>query len=187
MKTLIIVGVILVIIIGYVIMTNNKLVNLRNKVKNQWSQIDVQLKRRFDLIPNLVETVKGYAAHEEGTLEKIVNARNSYLNAKSPEEQMQADGELTKAMTHLFALSESYPDLKANENFLSLQKELSSTEEKISYARQFFNDAVMKYNNKVQMFPSSLVAAIFRFKPESFFEATSSERENVKVDFKGNE
>lgn len=185
MKWLIIAGVILLLIIVYVIATNNKLVNLRNKVRNQWSQIDVQLKRRFDLIPNLVETVKGYATHENETLEKVISARNSYLNAKSPAEQMQANGELTKAMTNIFALSENYPDLKANENFLSLQNELSNTEEKISYARQFFNDAVMKYNNKVQMFPSSIVAAIFGFKAENFFEASANERENVKVDFKG--
>lgn len=182
----IILGVVLILIVGYVIATNNKLVNLRNRVKNQWSQIDVQLKRRFDLIPNLVETVKGYAAHEKETLEEVISARNSYLNAQSPDAQMKADGELTKAITHLFALSESYPDLKANENFTNLQNELSSTEEKISYARQFYNDAVMKYNNKVQMFPSSLVAAMFHFKAENFFEANEVERENVKVDFKGN-
>ena len=179
----IIVLIVIVVIVLWVIMTYNNLVTLRNRVKDQWSQIDVQLKRRFDLIPNLVETIKGYAKHESETLENVVKARNSFLSAKTPEEEMKANTQLTGAMTKLFALSESYPDLKANTNFIDLQNELSGTEEKIASARQFYNDTVMSYNNKVDMIPSNIVASIFRFKREAFFEANSTERENVKVKF----
>ena len=175
--------VILVLIVLYIISIRNQLVKLRNKVKNQFSQIDVQLKKRFDLIPNLVETVKGYAKHEKGTLEDVVKARNTYLSASTPEEQMAADGELTKTLNKLFALSESYPDLKSNENFMNLQGQLSEIEEKISYSRQFYNDAVMTYNNKIEMFPSNMVASMFNFKQEKLFEAAEAERENVKVKF----
>ena len=171
------------IIVLFVINTYNTLVGLRNKVKDQWAQIDVQLKRRFDLIPNLVETVKGYAKHESDTLEAVVKARNTYLSASTPEAQMKADGELTQAITKLFALSEAYPELKANENFKQLQSELTSTEDKISYARQFYNDIVMKYNNKIEMFPSNIVAGMFNFKTSAYFNATAEERENVKVKF----
>ena len=171
------------IIVLFVINTYNTLVGLRNKVKDQWAQIDVQLKRRFDLIPNLVETVKGYAKHESSTLEAVVKARNTYLSASTPEAQMKADGELTKAITKLFALSEAYPELKANENFKQLQSELTSTEDKISYARQFYNDIVMKYNNKIEMFPSNIVASMFKFKAQAFFEVNEEERQNVKVQF----
>ena len=163
--------------------TYNGLVALRNRVKDQWAQIDVQLKRRFDLIPNLVETVKGYAKHESDTLEAVVKARNTYLAASTPEAQMKADGELTQAITKLFALSEAYPELKANENFKQLQSELTSTEDKISYARQFYNDVVMKYNNKVEVFPSNIVAGMVGFKTSAYFNATEEERENVKVKF----
>ena len=180
---LIIIAIILVLIILYVINTRNALVVLRNKVKDQLSQIDVQLKRRFDLIPNLVETVKGYAKHEKGTLEDVVKARNTYLSATTPEDQLKADGELTKAVNKLFALAESYPDLKANESFLSLQKELTTCEDKITYARQFYNDSVLLYNNKIELFPSSLVASMFHFEKEKFFEATADERKNVQVKF----
>ena len=180
---LIIIAIILVLIILYVINTRNALVVLRNKVKDQLSQIDVQLKRRFDLIPNLVETVKGYAKHEKGTLEDVVKARNTYLSATTPEDQLKADGELTKAVNKLFALAESYPDLKANESFLSLQKELTTCEDKITYARQFYNDSVLSYNNKIELFPSSLVASMFHFEKEKFFEATADERKNVQVKF----
>ena len=158
------------IIVLFGINTYNTLVGLRNKVKDQWAQIDVQLKRRFDLIPNLVETVKGYAKHESDTLEAVVKARNTYLSASTPEAQMKADGELTQAITKLFALSEAYPELKANENFKQLQSELTSTEDKISYARQFYNDIVMKYNNKIEMFPSNIVAGMFNFKTQAYFE-----------------
>ena len=171
------------IIVLFVINTYNTLVGLRNKVKDQWAQIDVQLKRRFDLIPNLVETVKEYAKHESDTLEAVVKARNTYLSASTPEAQMKADGELTQAITKLFALSEAYPELKANENFKQLQSELTSTEDKISYARQFYNDIVMKYNNKIEMFPSNIVAGMFNFKTQAFFEVNEEERQNVKVQF----
>ena len=171
------------IIVLFVINTYNTLVGLRNKVKDQWAQIDVQLKRRFDLIPNLVETVKGYAKHESDTLEAVVKARNTYLSASTPEAQMKADGELTQAITKLFALSEAYPELKANENFKQLQSELTSTEDKISYARQFYNDAVLNYKNKIEMFPSNIVAGMFNFKAEPFFEAEEAAKEVPKVQF----
>lgn len=179
----IIIIVVLVLIILSIISTYNELVRLRNKVKDQWSQIDVQLKRRCDLIPNLVETVKGYAKHEKGTLEAVIKARNTFLTAKSPEDEMKASKEVTNALNKLFALAEAYPDLKANENFTSLQNTLSETEDKISYARQFYNDNVMNYKNKIEMFPSNIVAGIFNFKPEPFFEATEEERKNVEVKF----
>ncbi len=175
--------IILILIVLYVVSVYNKLVVLRNRVKDQWAQIDVQLKRRFDLIPNLVETVKGYAKHESETLENVIKARNSFLSASSKEEEMEANGELTKAMSKLFALSESYPDLKANTNFADLQKELQETEEKIASARQFYNDTVLSYNNKLEVIPSNIVASLFHFKKEAFFEANETERENVQVKF----
>ena len=175
--------VILILIILFFVSTYNSLVGLRNKVKDQWAQIDVQLKRRCDLIPNLVETVKGYAKHEKGTFEDVVKARNTFLSAKSPEDEIKASGEITSALNKLFALAEAYPELKANENFMSLQSTLSDTEDKISYARQFYNDNVMAYQNKLEMFPSNIVASIFRFKPEPFFAANEKERENVQVKF----
>lgn len=175
--------VVLAVILVFFIGTYNSLVQLRNRVKDQWSQIDIQLKRRFDLVPNLVETVKGYTKHEKETLEEVVKARNTYQTATTPEEQMKADSELNKTLTKLFALAEAYPDLKANENFLELQTELSSIEEKISSARQFYSDSVLNYNNKVQMFPSNIIASIFGFRAEKYFEAPAEERENVKVQF----
>lgn len=178
-----IVIVVVVLLLVFVIATYNSLVQLRNRVRDQWSQIDIQLKRRFDLIPNLVETVKGYMKHEAETLENIVKARNTYQSATTHEDAVAADTELTKCVSKLFALAEAYPDLKANENFNSLQAELSETEDKISAARQFYSDTVLKYNDKIQMFPSSIVAGIFGFKEEKFFEATTAERENVKVTF----
>lgn len=174
---------ILVVVAIYVVSVRNNLVILRNKVKDQLSQIDIQLKRRFDLIPNLIETVKGYTKHEQETLEEVIKARNTYLSAGTPEDQLKADGELNKTLNKLFALSESYPDLKANENFINLQNELTATEEKISYARTFYNDCVLNLNNKIEMFPSNLVASMFHFTKEKFFEATEVERENVKVKF----
>ncbi|MBQ4583505.1 MAG: LemA family protein [Bacilli bacterium] len=180
---LIILIVAVVLIAIYVASVYNSLVSLRNKVKDQWAQIDVYLKRRFDLIPNLVETVKGYAKHEKDTLEDVVKARNSFESADTPEKEMKAANELTSAVTKLFALAESYPELKANENFLNLQNELKETEDKISYARQFYNDVVMNYNNKIEMFPSNIIASMFKFKQESFFEALESERESVSVKF----
>lgn len=174
----------LVIIVAmYAAGVYNSLVSLRNKVKDQWAQIDVQLKRRFDLIPNLVETVKGYAKHEKETFEKVIAARNSFSKAKTPEAEMKANNELSGALTRLLAVAENYPELKANENFTALQKELTETEDKISYARQFYNDNVMHYKNKIEMFPSNIVANIFNFKPEPFFEITETEKKNVEVKF----
>ena len=176
--------VVLVLLILYVISTYNGLVSLRNKKDDQWSQIDVQLKRRADLIPNLVEIVKGYAKHESETLEKVIEARNTYMTAKTPEEEMKASGEVTQALNKLLALSEAYPELKANENFLGLQKDVSDTEDKISYARQFYNDSVMTYNNKVQMFPTNIIANIFNFKESKFFEIENEkDKETPKVSF----
>jgi len=183
MIALIIVGAIVLLIIGFIITNYNVLVVLRNKVRNQFSQIDVQLKKRADLIPNLVETVKGYAKHEKGTLEDVVKARNTYLSANTVEEKDKANKEMTSALNKLFALAESYPDLKANENFLDLQAQLKDIEEKISYARQFYNDSVLSYNNKVEMVPSNIVAGLFHFEKEKFFEATEEDRKNVKVEF----
>ena len=175
--------IVVVLIIAWAFATYNKLVDLRNRVKDQWAQIDVQLKRRFDLIPNLVETVKGYAKHESETLEAVIEARNTYVSATTPEAQMKADGDLEKAISKLFALTESYPDLKANTNFQHLQQELTETESKIASARQFYNDTVLMYNNKVEMVPSNIIASLFKFKKEALFEANETERENVQVKF----
>src|SRR5574344_1770889 len=178
----IVIGVVVLIIL-LVIGVYNKLIVLKNRVKDQWAQIDTVLKRRFDLIPNLVETVKGYAKHESDTLENVVKARNTYVSATTKEDQMKANGELTQAISKLFALSESYPELKANENFMSLQKELTDTEDKIQYARQFYNDTVLNYNNACEVFPTVIVANMFGFKQETFFKAEEQERQNVKVQF----
>ena len=168
--------IVIIIIVGlifilacYVISVYNKLVNARNKVDNQFSQIDVQLKRRADLIPNLVETVKGYAKHEEGTLTAVIEARNMAVNAGSINEKIYANNQLTGALNKLFALSEAYPDLKANTNFMSLQNDLKDTEDKITYARQFYNDTAMSFNNLVEMFPSNIIAGMFGFKKYQFF------------------
>ena len=183
MIALIVIVVIVVLLFLYAISTYNTLVGLRNKVKDQWSQIDVVLKNRNDLIPNVVETVKGYAKHEKETLDAVITARSKATSATTPEEEMKASGEVTQALGKLFALAESYPDLKANENFMSLQNDLKEIEEKIRYSRQFYNDAVLSYKNKLEMFPSNIVAGIFGFKPEAFFEATEEERKNVEVKF----
>ncbi len=180
------IAIIIIIALGiafYVIATKNKLIQLRNRVQDQWSQVDVQLKRRFDLIPNIVETVKGYASHEQDTFTKVIDARNSALGAKSATEEMEANNELTGALNKLLALSEAYPDLKANDNFKNLQNNLREVEDKIAYARQFYNDAVLKYKDAIEMFPSSIVASMFGFRPEKFFEATAEEKNNVKVQF----
>ncbi len=178
----IIIGVVVLLLIWY-FGTYNSLVQLRNRKDDQWAQIDVQLKRRADLIPNLVETVKGYAKHEKGTFEDVVKARNNFINASTPEEEMSLSGELTKAVGKLFALTESYPELKANENFLSLQADLKEAEDKISTMRQFYNDTVLTYNNKVQMIPSNIVANIGGFKIAPYFEVSGEEREVPKVSF----
>ena len=179
----IIIAVVIVLLLLWIVSVYNNLVRARQKVKNSWSQIDVQLQRRFDLIPNLVETVKGYAKHESETLENVVKARNTYLSATTPEAQMEANGELTQAISKLFALAEAYPDLKANTNFVKMQEDLKETEDKISYARQFYNDTVLKYNNKVEVIPTNIIAGLFGFKKEAFFEAQGAERENVQVKF----
>ncbi len=179
----IIIIVIVIIAIGTFIHMYNNLVGLRNRVKNSYAQIDVQLKRRNDLIPNLVETVKGYASHEKGVLEEVTKARTGVMNASNVEEASAADNQLTGALKSLFAVAENYPDLKANSNFQQLQSELSDTEDKISYARQFYNDVVLKYNNACQMFPRSIIAKMFGFEEESFFEAPESERAVPEVKF----
>ena len=183
MPVLIIIGVVVLGLVGWFFGTYNSLVSLRNKKDDQWSQIEIQLKRRADLIPNLVETVKGYAKHEKETLDSVIKARNTYVSAKTPEEEMKAAGEVTQALNKLFALAESYPDLKANENFLSLQNDLKETEDKISYSRQFYNDSVLSYNNKVQMVPSNIVANIGGFQKAPFFEANEQDKETPKVSF----
>jgi LemA protein len=178
-----IIPAILVVLALIVAGSYNALVSLRNRVKDSWAQIDVQLKRRFDLIPNLVNTVKGYAAHEKETLEAVINARNRFTQATTPAEEMESNNMLTGALSRLFALAESYPDLKANQNFLNLQDELSKTEDKISFARQFYNDTVLMYNNKVQMFPSNIVAGLFKFQAERFFEIDEASKEVPNVTF----
>ncbi len=179
---LIILGIIVLLVI-FVIMTYNSLVSLRNRIENAWAQIDVQLKRRYDLIPNLVETVKGYAAHESETLEKVIQARNMAMTASGVEGQAQAENALTGTLKSLFALSESYPDLKANQGFLQLQEELTGTEGRIAYARQFYNDSVFKYNTKIQSFPAVILAGMFRFTEREYFETDDESRGPVQVQF----
>ncbi|HNZ42682.1 MAG TPA: LemA family protein [Bacteroidales bacterium] len=162
----------------------NSLIKLRNQVKNAWAQIDVQLKRRHDLIPNLIETVRGYMIHERQTLESITNMRSQAMNATNMQDRVKAEGELTNMLGRLQVAVEAYPDLKANQNFLALQEELTSTENKISYARQSYNDQVLFYNNKKQIFPSNIIAGMFNFKDEVFFEIQDqSEKEVPKVSF----
>ena len=180
---LIIIVIIIIAIIGTIIHMYNNLIGLRNKVKNSYSQIDVQLKRRNDLIPNLVETVKGYASHEKGVLEEVTKARTGVMNASTIEETSTADNQLTGALKTLFAVAENYPDLKANSNFQQLQQELSETEDKISYARQFYNDIVLKYNNACQQFPSNILAKLFGFSEEEFFQAPEGEKAVPEVKF----
>lgn len=176
--------VFLVLLIFFFISTYNRLVRLLNEVKNAWSQIDVQLKRRHDLIPNLVETVKGYMQHERATLENITQARNMAMRPGSVSERAQAEQQLTQALHNFFVVVENYPDLKANQNFLALQEELTSTENRISFARQAYNDAVMNFNNVIQMFPTNVVGAMFGFKEQSFFEVENvAERAVPKVSF----
>jgi LemA protein len=172
-----------VLVVLYVIVQYNALVRLRNRIESAWSQIDVQLQRRYDLIPNLVETVKGYAAHEKGVLEGVTQARARAIDANGPAQQAQAENMITSALKSLFAVAEAYPDLKANENFLALQEELSGTEGKIAYARQFYNDSVQSYNTKIQSFPSNLVAGPFGFREREYFEADDTNRGPVQVRF----
>ena len=175
---------IIVVFVAAVIGMYNALVRLRNQVKNAWSQIDVQLKRRHDLIPNLVETVKGYAKHEKDTMENLTRARSAAVNAQGLAAKSKAEGELSGALDRFMLVVENYPDLKANQNFLALQEELSSTENKIAFARQNYNDQVLFFNNKIQMFPSNIIAGMFNFQTGEFFELEDrSEREVPQVNF----
>ncbi len=177
---------IIVLVVSYLIKTYNVLVGLRNIVRNSWSQIDVQLKRRFDMIPNLVETVKGYAKHEKDIFGAFAEARNMYNHATKTGdvgEAAKAEKGLEGALSRLLVVQEQYPELKANENFQSLLAQLKETEDKIAYSRQFYNDSVMKINNKIEMFPTNVVAGMFGFKQEPFFRVDETERENVKVSF----
>ncbi len=181
----VIIGIVVVLAIVLFVLYNG-LVRFRNQVKNAWAQIDVQLKRRYDLIPNLVETAKGYMKHERETLEAVTNARNlaQQVSSAGAGERAKAEGELSSVLSRLLAVVENYPDLKANQNFLALQEELASTENKISFSRQYYNDSVLKYNNQTQMFPSNIVASMTGFKASEFFEVTlAAEREAPKVSF----
>ncbi|TLM97525.1 MAG: LemA family protein [Actinobacteria bacterium] len=177
------IGVLLVVIALVVIAMYNRLVVLRNRVDNAWAQIDVQLKRRYDLIPNLVNTVKGYAAHEKETLEKVIQARNIAMAASGVEQQAQAENMLSGALKSLFAVAEQYPDLKADQSFLKLQDELSNTEGKIAYARQFYNDSVMSFNTAIQQFPGNVFAGIFGFSVREYFEIEEGEAAVPQVQF----
>ena len=177
---LIIVAVIAILLV----VLYNKLVTMRLRVKNAWSQIEVQLQRRFDLIPNLVETVKGYMAHESDVLTKVTDLRSSWAEAKTVDEKAKLDNELSDTLKTIMAVAENYPDLKANQSFASLQEELKNTENKISYSRQFYNDTVTRYNTQLQVFPSNIVAGMFHFTEETLFEVDNEEaRKNVKVEF----
>lgn len=183
MGTLIVLAVVVILVAIFIGMYNS-LVRLRNQVKNAWSQIDVQLKRRHDLIPNLVETARGYMKHERETLEEITKARNLAMEANGVSENAQAEGQLNEALSRFFLVVENYPDLKANENFLALQEELTSTENKVSFARQFYNDQVLDFNNKIEQFPTNIIAGMFNFNQADFFEVeTLSEREAPEVRF----
>ena len=182
--TLLVLGGIVIVVGLWFVITYNGLVRVRNAAKNAWSQIDVQLKRRYDLIPNIVETVKGYAAHEKTTFEQVVQARQRGIEASTVKDQAAAENMITGALRQLFALSEAYPNLKANENFLALQEELSSTENKIGFARQYYNDTVQAFNTRQQMFPANLVASMLGFEPAEFFEIEEpSHRQAPKVSF----
>lgn len=176
--------ILMALVLFWVVVVYNGLVVLKNRVKNAWAQIDVQLKRRCDLIPNLIETVKGYAAHESATLENVVKARQQAINVgDNVKNRAEAENALSGTLKSLFAVAENYPDLKANQNFMQLQEELTSTENKISFARQFYNDAVMAYNNKKEMFPTNIIAGVFNFENRDFFEIAEAEKAVPKVSF----
>lgn len=178
---------ILLILVGgfvlYAVFTYNRLVNFRNRVSEAWSDIDVQLKRRYDLIPNLINTVKGYATHESGVFEKVTAARANAMQAGTTHDKAQAENMLSDTLKSLFAVAEAYPDLKANQNFLELQRELSDTENKIQASRRFYNGNVLELNNKIDMFPSNIIANIFNFGKSEFFEVAEAEKEPVQVQF----
>ncbi len=180
---LILIGLVVLIVL-WLVVAYNGLVRLRNQLENAWAQIDVQLKRRHDLIPNLIETVKGYAAHERGTFEKVAQARAAAASAQGVQERAQAENVLTATLKSLFAVAEAYPQLKANQNFMQLQEELTSTENRIAFARQFYNDATMQFNTRIQVFPTNLIAGPFGFAAREFFEvAAAAEREAPGVKF----
>lgn len=183
MSPLLIVLGVIVLLVLFVWALYNSLITLRVRIKEAMSQIDVQLKRRADLIPNLVEAVKGYAKHEKGVFEEVTKARSALMKAGSPGEKAAADNILTGALKSLFAVAENYPNLRASENFQQLQKELSDTEDKVAYSRQFYNNVVMEYNTKIAMFPNVILANMFGFKTEEFYEATEEERKKVEVKF----
>ena len=174
--------VIIAVVVLFIVFIYNSLIKLRVRVKNAWAQIDVQLKRRYDLIPNLVSAVKGYMKHEKGVLEAVTKARTSLMSG-STKEKAKASNQITDALKSIFAVAENYPNLKANENFMQLQEELSGTESKIAYARQFFNDSVMAFNEAIQVFPKNIFAKMFGFHQEEFFGAEEKEKKNVKVEF----
>ena len=171
------------IVVVWAIATYNRLVSLRNRIQNAWSQIDVQLRRRYDLIPNIMESVKGYASHERAVFENVTKARSSMMDAQGVKEQAEAQNMITGALKSLFAVAEAYPDLKANQSFLMLQEELSGTESKIAYSRQFYNDNVMTFNTLIQSFPANIIASSFGFKESEYFPMEDAAREPVKVDF----
>jgi LemA protein len=183
MVVVIVVVAVVVLLLLYVVVTYNGLVRTRNRVDNAWAQIDVQLRRRYDLIPNLVETVKGYATHERETFQRVTEARAAGINASGVGEQAQAENMITGALKSLFAVAEAYPDLKANQNFLELQEELSGTEGRIAYARQFYNDSVLRLNTKIETFPTNVVANAFNFEQREYFEADDTSRGPVSVQF----
>lgn len=183
MGPLIITGIIVAVIALFIIFLYNSLISLRNQVKNSWAQIDVQLKRRNDLIPNLIESVKGYMKHEKTVLENVTKARSAILSAETVEEKGKASNMLSKTLKSLFAVSENYPQLKANENFLQLQEELTGTENKIAYSRQHYNDMVMVFNTKIEVFPNNIFANMLNFSKETLFQAAEEEKKNVKVQF----
>ena len=175
--------IILVVIAFWLIYTYNMLVQARNKVRNAFAQIDTQLQRRFDLIPNLVETVKGYASHEKELLENVTASRSGYMNATTAAEKMAADNQLTSTLKTLFAVSENYPELKANENFSKLQDDLKGTEDKVAFSRQFYNDSVTKFNDKLLVFPTNIIGSMFGFKPEELFKTDEAAKTAPKVQF----
>jgi LemA protein len=175
--------IVLVVIVLFLILAYNRFIVLRNRIENAWAQIDVQLKRRYDLIPNLIETVKGYAKHEKNLFTEVTAARTAMMNATSLKEKSKANDMLSGTLKSLFAVAEAYPKLQANENFMMLQEELSGTESKIAYARQAYNDSVLGYNNSTQMFPGSLIAGMFAFKQKEFFKTEETQKGPVKVSF----
>ena len=184
MTVLIVIVVIVAAFVIFLIAAYNGLIRRRNQIENAWSQIDVQLKRRLDLIPNLVETVTGYAAHERETLERVIHARNMAMQAPStPHAQAEADNQLTGALKSIFALGEAYPDLKANQNFLQLQEELTATEGRVAYSRQFYNDSVLEYNNKLEQFPTMYFARALKFERREYFEADEAARTAPEISF----